>query len=206
MSFDEGDLKIFNPSKEISKEITLEILTRHRDALKEARTGEKKGVQPENISDNARRLIQVRALRLIISAQREMVTISRPIIFYKSNKDYQRDTKAQEKNIPFEKHENDYNELLKWLEFLKGCEKVIQEADKSRSKEDDFLRKRQTNDGEIWEVTTNFHEMIDDLESAYEKIYLLMLKNKIVSAGVEEDEEMTYKEKEQEAIRRLVEA
>jgi hypothetical protein len=42
------------------------------------------------------------------------------------------------------------------------------------------------------------------LESSYEQIYLLMLTNKIVSAGIEEDEEMTYKEKEQEAVRRMV--
>ena len=48
--------------------------------------------------------------------------------------------------------------------------------------------------------------MLDELENSYEQIYLLMLTNKIVSAGVEEDDEMTYKEKEQEAIRRAVEA
>ncbi len=33
-----------------------------------------------------------------------------------------------------------------------------------------------------------------------------MLVNKIVSSGIEEDEEKSYKEKEQEAIRRVVEA
>ena len=38
------------------------------------------------------------------------------------------------------------------------------------------------------------------------QIYLLMLTNKIVSAGIEEDEEATYKEKEEEAVRRVVEA
>ena len=48
--------------------------------------------------------------------------------------------------------------------------------------------------------------MLDDLETTYEKIYLLMLTNKIVSAGIEEDEELSYKELEDEAIRRIAEA
>jgi len=48
--------------------------------------------------------------------------------------------------------------------------------------------------------------MLDDLEESYEQIYLLMLTNKIVSAGIEEDEELSYKEKEEEAIKRVVEA
>lgn len=208
MAFEDGELKIFNPSKEISKEITLEILTRHRDALKQARTGEQKGIPIEQVSDNARRLHQVRALKLIISAQREMITISRPIIFFRANKEHEKDmrSKKEEEKIKFEEHENDYNELLRWLEFLKSCEQAIQEADIKRNKELDFLRIRNTHEGDIYELTANFHEMVDDLESSYEKIYLLMLQNKIVSAGVEEDEELSYKEKEAEAIRRIVEA
>jgi len=48
--------------------------------------------------------------------------------------------------------------------------------------------------------------MLDDLESSYEQIYLLMLTNKIVSAGIEESEELSYKEQEDELIRRVVEA
>ena len=48
--------------------------------------------------------------------------------------------------------------------------------------------------------------MLDDLESSYEQIYLIMLTNKIVSAGIEEDEELSYKEKEAEMIKRVVEA
>jgi len=44
------------------------------------------------------------------------------------------------------------------------------------------------------------------LENSYEQVYLLMLINKIVSAGLEEDEELTYKQKEEEAVRRTIEA
>lgn len=208
MSYEAGDIKVFNPNKEISKEITLEILIRHRDALKQARTGEMVGVLMDKIDDNQRKINQVRALNLIISAQREMVTISRPIIFFRSTQKWKKDYKLDEDKIknPFHKQDNEYNKLLTWLEFLKGCENAILEAEKTKKVDDDFMIVKQTNDGDVNVLTKNFYEMLDDLEQSYEQIYLLMLTNKIVSAGIEEDEEMTYKEKEQEAIRRIVEA
>ncbi len=214
-----GDIKTFNPSKEISKEITLEILIRHRDALKQARTGELIGVAPEKLKDNDRKLNQVRALILIISAQREMITISRPIVWFRSmqkwkkkykeikNKDIDGENKKNErKEHPFEKEDNDYKSIIGWLKFLRDCGNAILEAEKTKRIDDDFMIKKETNDGERFELTNNFYDMVEDLESSYEQIYLLMLTNKIVSAGIEEDEELTYKEKEKEAIDRVVEA
>ena len=206
--YEPGDLKVFNPNKEISREIILEVLIRHRDALKQARTGEIVGIPMDKIEDNQRKINQVRGLNLIISAQREMITISRPIIFFKSMQKWKKDYKTEKKEEipPFEKEDNDYNQLMYWLDFLKDCEGAIIKAERTKRLDDDFLWVKQTNDGDINELTTNFYEMVDDLESSYEQIYLLMLTNKIVSAGIEEDEEMTYKEKEKEAIRRIVEA
>jgi hypothetical protein len=206
--YEPGDLKVFNPNKEISREIILEVLIRHRDALKQARTGEIVGIPMDKIEDNQRKINQVRGLNLIISAQREMITISRPIIFFKSMQKWKKDYKTEKKEEipPFEKEDNDYNNLMDWLNFLKDCEDAIIKAERTKRLDDDFLWVKQTNDGDINELTTNFYEMVDDLESSYEQIYLLMLTNKIVSAGIEEDEEMTYKEKEKEAIRRIVEA
>lgn len=208
MVYEPGDIKVFNPSKEISTEITLEILIRHRDALKQARTGEIIGFDEHKMSHNVRKMNQVRALNLIISAQREMITISRPIIYFRSFQSWKKKNKEEneQKENPFDKDSNDYNSLLEWLEFLKSCENAIILAEKTKRLDDDFLITKQTEDGEKYELTKNFHEMLDDLESSYEQIHLLMLTNKIVSAGIEEDEEATYKEKEQEAIRRVVEA
>lgn len=203
-----GDIKLFNPNKEISKEITLDILMRHRDAMKQARTGELPLVVMEQIKDNDRIFNQVRALNLIISAQREMITISRPIIYYRSLQKWRKDFKKEEdqnKN-PFSGHKNDYNSIREWLNFLTKCKEAILEAEKTKSLTDDFLLTINTEEGDRYELTNNFYEMLEDLESSYEQIYLLMLTNKIVSAGIEEDEEMTYKEKEKEAIRRVVEA
>jgi hypothetical protein len=204
----EGELKVFNPNKEISKEITLEILIRHRDALKQARTGEIPNTEIRTIKDNERKFNQVRGLNLIIAAQREMITASRPIVFFRSTQKWKkkyREEEDQEKH-PFPKDDNDYNKMMEHLKFLTYCEQAIIKAEKSKTLEDDFIVKRQTTDGEIFDLTENFHDMLADLEESYEQIYLLMLTNKIVSAGIEEDEELTYKEKEQEAIRRVVEA
>ena len=204
---DEADIRVFNPSKEISREITLDILIRHRDAMKQARTGEKLGC--ENISNNDRRINQVRALNLILSSQREMITVSRPVIYFRSTQKWkksQRNIKEEEK-VKFEEHENDYNDLMGYLEIVKACEKDILEAEKTKSLDDDFILEKQDSLGETkMELTNNFFDMLDELESSYEKIYLLMLTNKIVSAGIEEDEESTYKEKEAEMIKRVEDA
>jgi hypothetical protein len=206
--FEPGEVKTFNPAKEISKEITLEILIRHRDALKQARTGELVGVSVEKIDDNSRKLNQVKALNLIVSAQREMITISRPIVWFRATQKWKKKYNDDEKQLenPFEKEDNDYNKILEWLYFLRECENAILNAERTKTKDDDFMVVREKSEGDVNELTSNFYDMVDDLESSYEQIYLLMLTNKIVSAGIEEDEEMSYKEKEQEAIRRVVEA
>lgn len=206
MAYDSGDIKTFNPQKEISREIILEILIRHRDALKQARTGELSDVKMEQIKDNDRKVNQVRALNLIISAQREMITISRPIVFFRSNKGWEskfRENNDRQQN-PFEKHDNDYNKIKEWLSFLRFCEDSILVAERTPSLDDDFLITKKKQEGDFNQLTQNFYEMLEELEGSYEQIYLLMLINKIVSAGIEEDEEKTYKEQEQEAIDRIV--
>lgn len=208
MGIDNGDIRLFNPNKEISKEITLEILMRHRDAMKQARTGELPNITMDQLQDNDRKFNQVRALNLIISSQREMITISRPIIYYRSLQKWKKDNKEDKDQLenPFNEHKNDYNSMREWLDFLGSCKKALLEAEKTRRLDDDFILTKTTAEGDVNELTNNFYEMLEDLESSYEQIYLLMLTNKIVSAGIEEDEELTYKEKEKEAVRRVIEA
>ena len=210
MAHDAGDIKVFNPNKEISKEITLEILIRHRDALKQARTGELIGVAVENISDNNRKMNQARALNLIISAQREMITASRPIVLHTAMHKWKKKNrldKDQEEN-PFDKEDNDYNKMMGWLKFLRFCGESLIDADKTVSKDDDFMVTITDNNSgeEKNELTANFYEMVEALEGSYEQIYLIMLVNKIVSAGIEDDDELTYKEKEAEMVKRIEEA
>lgn len=204
-----ADIRIFNPDKEISREITLDILVRHRDALKQARTGQTPTKEFDEISDNDRKFNQVRALNLIIAAQREMINISRPILYFRSMQKWKKQHKVQKdrEKHPFSGHNNDYNKIKWLLGLLKACEKDIIDAERSQTLDDDFIVEKEHHDGtKRMELTRNFFEMLDELENSYEKIYLLMLTNKIVSAGIDEDEELSYKEKEQEAVRRVVEA
>lgn len=208
MAFDSGEAKMFNPQKEVSTEIVLNALIRHRDSLTQARTGDKVGTDMSKVTDNDRRLFQVQALSLIIASQRDMITISRPIIKINVLHSYKKivpENKREEK--PFEEWESDYKQLLVWLDFLKECFNAITSADISETKEDDFIRKIVNSRGEnIFELTSNFYDMLEDLEEAYEGIYSLMIKHKIVSSGIEQDDELTEKELEQEMIRRIVEA
>lgn len=206
--FEPGDVKTFNPAKEISTEITLEILIRHRDALKQARTGELVGVPMNKIDDNSRKLNQVKALNLIISAQREMITVSRPIIWFRSTQKWKKKYKEEkeQKDNPFENDKNDYNTLIEWLNFLRECENAILVAERTKNKDDDFMVVKEKQEGDVNELTANFYDMVDDLESSYEQIYLLMLTNKIVSAGIEEDESDSYAELEEEAMKRVIES
>ena len=207
--FEAGDIKTFNPNKEIAKEIILEVLIRHRDALKQARTGELVGVSVESLTDNTRKLNQGRALNLIISAQREMINISRPIIYFRSLQSWKKqfkEDKEQEEN-PFDKFDCDYSKMINWKSFLRSCKDAIDCAERTPSLDDDFMRTKVDSNGEETNyLTENFEDMLEDLESSYEQIYLLMLTNKIVSAGIEEDEEMTYKEQEEAFIQRVVDA
>ena len=91
-----GEIRVFNPNKEISREITLEVLIRHRNSMKQARTGELADTPVEDLDDNNRMFNRVRALNLIIAAQREMISISRPIVFFRSKKQYEKHTRKLE--------------------------------------------------------------------------------------------------------------
>jgi|AntAceMinimDraft_7_1070363.scaffolds.fasta_scaffold01847_2 hypothetical protein len=208
MAYEEGDAKVYNAAKEIAHHVTLEIIIRHQNALKQARTGEIEGTPRDKIKDNDLRVNQVRALSLVIAAQREMVTHSRPVIrhnsFFKWGKKFKEEDEIKEN--PFAEFECDYNELMECLSFLTFCNDEILKADRTERTSDDFLVKRSSNEGEVFELTSNFYGMLEDLENFYEKIYGLMITNKIVSAGIEEDAEFTYEEQEAEMKRRIVEA
>jgi len=202
------DIKVFNPNKEISIEITLSILIRHKQSMTQARIGEIFENSVDKIKDNQRKFNQVRALNLIIAAQREMISISRPIINFRSMQKWKKmnkQDKEKEEN-PFEEFECDYNKMLELREALRFFENEIIKADKTKRLDDDFILEKIDENGIHYELTKNFFDMVEELEDSYEQIYLLMLINKIVSAGVEEDEELTYKEQENEMKRRVMEA
>ncbi len=210
LNFEQGEAKLINPQREIAKEVTLDVIIRHRDAMKQARTGERVNEDFTKLTHEQVRINQVRALSLIIAAQREMITISRPIIFNNCEKQWKKrySDENKRKEHPFKDYKCDYQDLMdNWLRFLKMCMQAIEVADRTKKIEDDFCKKVVNNLGEDELILTdNFWSMIEDLEESYEQIYLKMLRHKIVSSGVEEDDDMTYKEREQEAIKRISEA
>ena len=165
MPYEAGDIKTFNPQKEISREIILEILIRHRDAFKQARTGELVTKSMDELKDNDRKLNQVRALNLIIAAQREMITTSRPMIIFRSTKAWEKEFKDDQDRYlnPFDKFECDYLKLLDWLKFLQNCSSAIIEAERTPALDDDFMIIEVKPEGDVNKLTENFFEMLEDL-------------------------------------------
>lgn len=211
---EEGELKTMQSGKEIDLNTTLPAFIDFRDALRQAKTGIITNSIKE-FTDNEKRLNQVRGLSLLISAQETLITLSRSQIEYRSmqkwmkkNKDLEEDKKEQfvEKDIPVENMKYDYSKLLFWNDFLINCRQAILDADKTQRKEDDFMLMEIINGEEVARLTENFWEMLKDLQISFSEIHLLMMVNKVISSGVEQDEELTYKEQEALFIERVREA
>lgn len=211
---EEGELKTMQSGKEIDLNTTLPAFIDFRDALRQAKTG----IIPNSIkefTDNEKRLNQVRGLSLLISAQETLITLARSQIEYRSkqkwlkkNKDLDEDKQEQflEKEIPVENMKYDYSKLMFWNDFLIECRQAILNAEKTTQKEDDFMIVEQINGEEIARLTDNFWDMLKDLQTSFSEIHLLMMINKVISSGVEQDEELTYQEQEKLFIERVREA
>lgn len=205
-----GELNIWNPDKQISEQITLKRIVAHDVAMNLARTGipEEKSEIPS--THNQRIKMRFKGLNEIISAQQNLVNISKAIVGNTDRRKYKKKYKEEEemKEHPFSEEENDYNELIAILFFLDDCEQQIITARKTRKLDDDFVWEKENNQtGEVeLELSPNFFKIIKKLEESYEGIYDIMLTNKIVSSGFSVDEEMEDKVKEEEAMRRIVES
>lgn len=207
MAFEEGEIKTYNASQEIAKHRDLPLILFHQDMMIQARTGKTPDKNIDDITDNQRKLNQVRALTRVISAQKELINISRAQIKFRAFNKWQKEQRGENTvKIDFDKHDNDYNKLMYYKGILEACEMDIIEADKTSSVEDDFIWEKESSDGKVMELTPNFFEMLTELENTWEEIHLLMLTNKIISSGIEQDEEYSYNEQEEEVIRRITEA
>lgn len=203
-----NEVQLFNTAKKESDEIVFPIIESHRYSIRQGRTGELKDVPIEKIDKNQRKLNRVKALHLIISCQKDMIQIARPTVRWNTLKVWEKKYKEddEQKDNLFEKEDNDYNKLINLKKLLNFFDSEIMKAEKSTTKDDDFLVSEQGDDGKDSELTENFYEMFSELEDTYEEVYIILIKHKIVSAGISEDEELTYKEQEQEMVRRVVEA
>lgn len=201
-----GEVRQFNPAADIAREVTLDVITRHRDAFRQVREG--KYMKDQVLSENEKKLNKVKGLYLTISAQRDMINISNPVIWFECEKKWKKKylTDELKENNPFENEKNDYSNLIEIKAILREFEQDMITAEETESESDDYLVSRQTHDGTHFKLTKKYFNMVDALEDTYKDIYFLMIKYKIVSAGIEEDEEYTYKELENLAIKTVQEA
>jgi hypothetical protein len=114
---------------------------------------------------------RVQALSKVIQSQREIITITRGLVSHRIEKE---EGKA-------------YKKLLETLDFLKYCTHCIREADRTKRLDDDFLTKRSNEEGEIYELTPNFREMLEDLETSFEQIYNILLECGILTTTIKEE-------------------
>lgn len=209
MGENSGEIHVYNPDKQISEQVTLKNIVEHNAAMKLARTGVPELPSEKPLSHNQRIQLRFRGINEVISTQQCTVTNIKAIVRNNSEVQWRKQNKSDEEKLKnkFDEDDNDYTELVAILYFLDVCEQKIITARKTKMLKDDFVTKRQDHDGEwILELTKNFFEMIKELESSYEETYGIMLRNKIVSSGFTVDEEMQDKEKEAEAMRRIVES
>ena len=213
MGYESGELKTMQSGKEIDLNTTVPAIVDCFNALKQSKTGKIIGSE-DKISDNKKKLNQIRGLSLLISTQETAITFSRAQIEYRSKSKWAKNNKGKEDlekdsfdelNKELSDMKYDFNKLLYWSNFLKNCRKSILIAEKTKRLDDDFMTKKETNEGEIFELTDNFWEMLEDLEACFSAIHLLMYINKVISSGIEEDEELTYKEQEEAFIKRVIE-
>ncbi len=204
-----GEIQVYNPDKQISEQVTLKNIIDHNSAMKLSRTGIPELPSDKPITARQRIGLRFKGLNETISSQQCMVTNIKPIVKNNSEAQWKKKNKSDEDKLKnkFEDEDNDYNELVAILHFLDECEQQIIKARKTRRPDDDFILESQNHEGEhVLELTKHFFVMMKDLESSYEEAYGIMLRNKIVSSGFTVDEELEDKEKEEEAMRRIVES
>lgn len=201
-----SNLGVYNPQKQIAEQVTLNILIRHRDALQLAR----EGLNSEFKTDNKKQKYynRVKGLKKIIAAQRDMIVHSSAIVRFSDYRIWERKYKTSEEKEqhPFNKEKNSYNELIEKKKLLEFLEQDIQNAEKSKTMKDDYLIITQNNNGEEFELTEKFYDVLNGLEETYEEIYLIMLRYKIVSNGEQDDEILTYKEQEEQFLNDFINA
>jgi len=204
-----GGVSVWNPDKQLSEQITLKNIVSHDIAMNLARTGVPELQSEKPLSFNDRISLRFKGLNEVISSQQCIITNTKAIVKVNSLHDWKKKFKNDEDKLEnkFEEEDNDYNELSAILFFLDKCEQEIIKARQTKKLSDDFVWEKEDKDGDmILELTPNFFKMIKELENSYETIYCILINNKIVSSGVTVDEEMEDKEKEEEAMRRIIDS
>ena len=204
-----GEADVWNPSKQISEQITLKNITTHNEAMGLARTGATLLPTKNPLSGNQKIKLRFKGLKEMVSAQQTIISNNAFIVENNSRVQWGKKNKSDEEKLKnrFDESTNDYHELEDITDFLDGCEQQIINAIKTKTPKDDFIIRIQDHTG-IWvlELTNKFFDMMKGLELSFKEIMGIMLRNKIISGGTSEDEEVSYNDQENLFLERFKEA
>ena len=203
-----GEIKNFNSSKQVTEFQDQRLVKELLDSFFIARRGYKPTEGMDDVSHNKRVENRVKGLYLVTQALRDLIMRGRGEIESDEYKKWnvRNKTKKPEERIPFEKDENDFNRLEHQRERIKACQMDIKEAEKTPSPEDDFMIIKHTGEGEIYETTSNYDEMVDELEDSWREIERILKAHSILSQGMVEDEMLSFEELADEAKRRFIDS
>jgi len=208
MAYEIGDIKDFNVSKEIRHNVDLPMFIQYRLAATQARTGSTPIKSHHDMSDNERRINQVKGLTEINSAMRQIIDGTASRVKRKSKKRWEKQNSSLDNDDDeWEKDETtDYFKLKELKSFLKFAHEQMRIADETTSLEDDFSIEADIDGKKVVKLTDNYYNMLEDLEDAHEVLDDIMSRCGIDSMGMHEDEELTYKEQELAFIEAVKEA
>lgn len=212
MAFEEkgsgGEIKNFNSAKQITEFMDLRLVKELLDSFYVARRGVKpeQNIEEINLKTNVENKVQ--GLKSITYALKDLIMRGRGEIESEELTKWMNKNKGKEDKdkTNFEDEENDYNRLEYQRRKVNACFMDLIEAQKTRSLKDDFMVRRDTADGEIYEVTDKYYEMLEELEDSWKEIEKILKQHKILSQGMIVDEELNYKEQERLFMERFKEA
>lgn len=184
------EIRLATPEQKLAN-IILDSVERHQYYMRVVRMGGSSLEEIEKLNDNMRQQIRARSLNRVISFQRELITSSRPVVYFLCMKKWKEEYKTEELRTsnPFENEDNDYATLLLLLGFCKESEELIIKADKTKSLADDFIIWVDDSSGEKEaSLTKNFYDMVENLEDSYEELYGIMLRNGILVPTIKGEE------------------
>lgn len=204
-----GELKTFNPAKQISEQITLNNLIKLNEAEILARTGNPILPSEKPLTFNERMQLRFKGINDMISLEQTIAGDARDTVNENEENTWRKKYKLEEEQSkhPFNEEDNDYNELMAILAFLDECEQKVITARKTKKLDDDFIWEKEDHNGEIiLELTPNFFNMLKDLCDSKEEIKKILHHHKIISSGTNFDENLSYDELIEEASKRIIES
>jgi len=187
----------WNPQRKISEEIVFGKIEEYMNAMKQARTGIPNNEEVKILTEESKIIYQVKAITYIISALQGILDICKPSIMSDCYEKWKRMNPVYRKQFPFEKEDikrNGYN-LIK-QEIFPTIQKINVLL---RTRRIQLIKRKNVKENEL---TLVFFELLEEFDSLFEKIYVLLIRHNIVSAW-KPLSELTYLEKERKAIERI---